>query len=58
VAVGGGSSADAALTTDTSLLIIHGYPNAVDKAKNIIADIPRDFYTSHGTGVAAGYGSH
>jgi hypothetical protein len=49
---------ETALTTDKFLLIVHGTPNEVEKAKNIIADTPHGFYTTHGEGVAAGQGNY
>src|ERR1700678_1452417 len=49
---------ETALTTDKFLLIVHGTPNEVEKAKNIIADTPHVFYTTHGEGVAAGQSNY
>jgi hypothetical protein len=44
------------LTTDKYLLIVHGTPFEVEKAKNIISDTPHFAYTVHGEGVLAGQG--
>ncbi len=49
---------ETALTTDKFLLIVHGAPNEVEKAKNIIADTPHVYYTTHGEGVAAGQSNY
>jgi len=49
---------ETALTTDKFLLIVHGTPNEVEKAKNIIADTPHVFYTRHGEGVLAGQSNY
>jgi hypothetical protein len=49
---------ETALTTDKFLLIVHGTPNEVEKAKNIIADGPHVFYTMHGEGVLAGQSNY
>ncbi|MFZ1083726.1 MAG: general stress protein [Terracidiphilus sp.] len=44
---------DVALKTDKFLLVVHGTPDAVDKAKNIIAGTEHNFYTTHGETVCA-----
>jgi uncharacterized membrane protein len=44
---------DVALKTDKFLLVVHGTPDAVDKAKNIIAGTEHSFYTTHGETVCA-----
>jgi len=48
---------ETALTTDKYVLIVHGTPFEVEKAKNIIADTPHFAYTVHGEGVLAGQGN-
>jgi hypothetical protein len=44
---------DVALKTDKFLLVVHGTPDAVDKAKNIIAGTEHSFHTTHGETVCA-----
>jgi len=45
---------DVALKTDKFLLVIHGTPDAVDKAKDIIAGTEHSYYSVHGEAVLAG----
>jgi len=52
---------ETALTTDKYLLVVHGTPEEVEKAKNIIADTPHSSYTVHHEPVLAGqshYGNY
>jgi hypothetical protein len=44
---------DVALKTDKFLLIVHGTPDAVDKAKDIIAGTEHSYYTVHSENVFA-----
>jgi uncharacterized membrane protein len=44
---------DVALKTDKFLLLVHGTPEAVDKAKNIIEGTTHSSYTVHGEAVLA-----
>jgi uncharacterized membrane protein len=43
-----------ALKTDKFMLVVHGTPDAVAKAKDIIADTEHSYYTVHGQNVFAG----
>jgi uncharacterized membrane protein len=52
---------ETALTTDKYLLVVHGTPEEVEKAKNVIADTPHSSYTVHHEPVLAGqsqYGNY
>jgi uncharacterized membrane protein len=44
---------EVALKTDKFLLVVHGTPEAVDKAKNIIAGTEHSYYAVHGETVLA-----
>jgi hypothetical protein len=44
---------EVALKTDKFLLVVHGTPEAVDKAKNIIAGTEQSYYAVHGETVFA-----
>ena len=49
---------ETALATDNYLLIVHGTPTEVEKAKNVIADSPHVFCSMHGGGVLAGQSNY
>lgn len=45
---------EVALRSDKFLLLVHGTPKMIQRAKNIIADSGHDSYTCHGEKVYAG----
>ena len=49
---------ETSLATDKYLLIVHGTPTEVERAKNVIADSPHVFCSMHGEGVLAGQSNY